>query len=63
LQLERAKGSLQAVQLDERHGHLAGDAGDEKKGPQRRWWSLLGHLARRWAGPGCTRPSRSRAAL
>jgi len=63
LQLESAKGSLQAVQLDEMHGHLAGDTGDEKKGPRRRWWSLLGRIARRWAGPGCTRPSRSRAAL
>ena len=47
LQLERAKGRLQAVQLDEMHGHLAGDTGDKKKGPPHRWWSLLGRLARR----------------
>jgi transposase-like protein len=47
LQLERAKGCLQAVQLDEMHGHLAGDGRDEKKGPPHRGWSLLGRLARR----------------
>lgn len=47
LQLERAQGSLAAVQLDEMHGHLAGDTGDEKKGPRRRGWNLLGRLARR----------------
>ena len=32
LHLEQAKGSLEAVQLDEMHGHLAGDNGEEKKG-------------------------------
>jgi transposase-like protein len=36
LQLEQAKGSLEAVQLDEMHGHLAGDNGDSKKGPRHR---------------------------
>lgn len=36
LQLEQAKGCLEAVQLDEMHGHLAGDNGDSKKGPRRR---------------------------
>lgn len=46
LQLEKAQGCLQAVQLDEMHGHLAGDSRDEKKGPAPRWWSLLGRLAR-----------------
>ncbi len=47
LQLERAQGSLEAVQLDEMHGHLAGDTGDEKKGLRRRRWNLLGWRARR----------------
>lgn len=47
LQLERAQGSLEAVQLDEMHGHLAGDTRDEKGGPPRRCWNLLGRLARR----------------
>ena len=46
LQLEKAKGGLQAVQLDEMHGHLAGDSRDEKRGPAHRWWRLLGRLAR-----------------
>lgn len=36
LQLERAKGSLEAVQLDEMHGHVAGDSHDEKKGARSR---------------------------
>jgi transposase-like protein len=45
-QLENAKGRLQAVQLDEMHGHLAGDSHDKKKGPAHRWWSLLGRRAR-----------------
>jgi transposase-like protein len=36
LQRERAKGSLEAVQLDEMHGHVAGDNDAEKKGV-RRW--------------------------
>jgi hypothetical protein len=47
LQLERAQGSLAAVQWDEMHGHLAGDTGDEKRGSPRRRWSLLGRRARR----------------
>ena len=47
LQLEKAKGCLQAVQLDEMHGHLAGDSRDEKKGPVHRWRTVLGRLARR----------------
>jgi transposase-like protein len=47
LQLERAQGFLEAVQLDEMHGHLAGDTGDEKRGSLRRRWSLLGRRARK----------------
>jgi hypothetical protein len=34
------------VQLDEMHGHLAGDSFEKKKGPVHRCWSLLGRLAR-----------------
>jgi hypothetical protein len=41
LQLERAQAPLEAVQLDEMHGHVAGEADEEKKG-FRRW-------LRRWA--------------
>ncbi len=46
LQLEQAKGCLEAVQLDEMHGHLAGDNDDEKKGSKNRR-PRRGRLARR----------------
>lgn len=36
LQLERTPVPIEAVQLDEMHGHVAGDTDDEKKGPRRR---------------------------
>jgi transposase-like protein len=35
LQLERAPAPIEAVQLDEMHGHVAGDTDDEKKGAPR----------------------------
>ena len=38
LQLKRGQGSLEAVQLDEMHGHVAGDTEDEKKGSRSRRW-------------------------
>jgi len=46
LQLEQAKGCLEAVQLDEMHGHVAGDNDDSKKGPRSRR-PRRGRLARR----------------
>lgn len=36
LQRERAKDSLEAVQLDEMHGHVAGDGDAQKKGASSR---------------------------
>lgn len=36
LQLERAPVAVEAVQLDEMHGHVAGDTADEKKGARSR---------------------------
>jgi transposase-like protein len=42
LQLERAQAPIEVVQLDEMHGHVAGDTDDEKGGPRRRRrWPLL----------------------
>jgi transposase-like protein len=46
LQLERAPAPIEAVQLDEMHGHVAGDAAEEKKG-LRRWLRRRAWLARR----------------
>lgn len=46
LQLEQAKGRLEAVQLDEMHGHLAGDNDDAQKGARSRR-PRRGRLARR----------------
>jgi transposase-like protein len=46
LQLEQAQGCLEAVQLDEMHGHLAGDNDDTKKGSRSRR-PRQGRLARR----------------
>jgi transposase-like protein len=36
LQLERLQAPIEAVQLDEMHGHVAGDSGNEKGGSRRR---------------------------
>jgi hypothetical protein len=46
LQLVRAQAPLEAVQLDEMHGHVAGDTRDEKGG-LRRWLRRWKPAARR----------------
>jgi transposase-like protein len=46
LQRERVPAPLEAVQLDEMHGHVAGEADEEKKG-LRRWLRWRARPARR----------------